>query len=487
MHMGIIVIVVGGFVGRLWGIEGILKIGQGARATHFFLEDGSRHELGFEVELEKFEVEYYLPKVRVRIPGEGREMTVAASQGEEIGIPSGGRRLRIVGYYPAYVTTRTILEPGRDRDPLPEGGQDLEAGPAIKIEAVTGRGAPSRWVIAEEAAAEEPEPKAFDILFYKCRNLEQLDRWRRPPEERPEELTVSIHDEEIRRSFPIEPGRGFAASDRYTVQILRYVPDFAKRDLPPEGQSADNPALHVRIEGPGGKEDRWVFARFPDFDSMHRVKDPNIRLLYRKPDPSRSWTLVRFLEGPEGRLEVIQFDQRKIVLKARPQVGDRIELTDHPIAIKLLEHRPKVTIRFTDRSLLDRPLNPVVRVAVDGSDAKDTFLLGAGRDWRPLGHTGIEVKLVQVQRIKDYRSTMKVHDDDRVAVRHGIEVNQPLSYKGFSFYQMDYDKEWHRYTVLQVSKDPGNLVVYAGFIAVTIGLLYACLIQPFLPPPKGKA
>ncbi|MBI3096727.1 MAG: cytochrome c biogenesis protein ResB [Planctomycetes bacterium] len=58
-----------------------------------------------------------------------------------------------------------------------------------------------------------------------------------------------------------------------------------------------------------------------------------------------------------------------------------------------------------------------------------------------------------------------------------IVVNSPLRYGGFTFYQSGYDEEAGRYTVLQVSRDPGVPLVYAGFGLLAIGLLWKYLIE----------
>ena len=65
-----------------------------------------------------------------------------------------------------------------------------------------------------------------------------------------------------------------------------------------------------------------------------------------------------------------------------------------------------------------------------------------------------------------------------------IEVNNPLRYKGYSFYQYDYDHRELRYTVLQVVKDPGVPSVYVGFVLLMLGLTLTFVVVPLTKQAK---
>ena len=61
-----------------------------------------------------------------------------------------------------------------------------------------------------------------------------------------------------------------------------------------------------------------------------------------------------------------------------------------------------------------------------------------------------------------------------------IEVNHPLTYKGYMFYQHSYDKEHEEYTILEVNKDPGWWWVMLGFVLLTLGLIKRHYLNPLL-------
>jgi cytochrome c biogenesis factor len=71
--------------------------------------------------------------------------------------------------------------------------------------------------------------------------------------------------------------------------------------------------------------------------------------------------------------------------------------------------------------------------------------------------------------IKDYKSVLRVVDGGNTVLSKTIEVNDPLKYKGYTFYQSSYDPESLSWTGLQVKKDPGVLVVYTGSILMILG------------------
>ena len=59
---------------------------------------------------------------------------------------------------------------------------------------------------------------------------------------------------------------------------------------------------------------------------------------------------------------------------------------------------------------------------------------------------------------------MSVLKDGKQVAAKVIQVNDPLHWGGYHFYQADYDKQAGRYTVLSVTSDSGLLAVWAGFV-----------------------
>jgi len=77
--------------------------------------------------------------------------------------------------------------------------------------------------------------------------------------------------------------------------------------------------------------------------------------------------------------------------------------------------------------------------------------------------------------VKDYISQIQVMAGGRVAAEKAVEVNRPLHFGGYAFYQSSYgqDPETRRfYTVLTVVCDCGLGLVYLGYGALVAGLAW---------------
>ena len=93
-----------------------------------------------------------------------------------------------------------------------------------------------------------------------------------------------------------------------------------------------------------------------------------------------------------------------------------------------------------------------------------------------------------------FRSRVQVLDKARGAPQPAvIEMNKPLDYGGFSFFQSSYQiDQGRRLTILSVSRDPGQPIVFTGYVLLVLGmiLVFATRIvqarqAPPLPAPSG--
>lgn len=71
-----------------------------------------------------------------------------------------------------------------------------------------------------------------------------------------------------------------------------------------------------------------------------------------------------------------------------------------------------------------------------------------------------------------YRSEVTVNDTE-LREKHTvtIEMNQPLEYRGWSFFQSSYNSsgDGRNVSILSASKDPGKPIVYVGAILLVLG------------------
>ncbi len=74
-------------------------------------------------------------------------------------------------------------------------------------------------------------------------------------------------------------------------------------------------------------------------------------------------------------------------------------------------------------------------------------------------------------RPANFRSDVRIVDGDGASFTAGIWMNHPLAHRGWHLFQSSYRQEQGREaTVLSVSKDPGQLVVFVGYGLLVIGM-----------------
>lgn|GEM_PF-416770 len=80
IHLSLLLILIGGLVGKLWGLEGRLWLAEGETARAFLLPDNREQPLDFAVRLDKFQVNYY----EQGIPAEFRADLTILRNGTEV-------------------------------------------------------------------------------------------------------------------------------------------------------------------------------------------------------------------------------------------------------------------------------------------------------------------------------------------------------------------------------------------------------------------
>ena len=90
------------------------------------------------------------------------------------------------------------------------------------------------------------------------------------------------------------------------------------------------------------------------------------------------------------------------------------------------------------------------------------------------GHSRPEdnMQLFYRRSIKDFLSDVEVVKDNKAVTRKSIEVNKPLHYGGYLFYQQGYDSDAGRYTILGVTSDKGLGIVFLGYALLCAGVFW---------------
>ncbi len=109
-------------------------------------------------------------------------------------------------------------------------------------------------------------------------------------------------------------------------------------------------------------------------------------------------------------------------------------------------------------------------------DAKNRIWLEDGNQTKELPFR-IKLKEFRIEYynpefVQDYISDIQVIKDGTIVAEKSIEVNHPLHFGGYHFYQGSFDALSHKYTVLTVVSDAGLNLVYAGYLAIGIGVFW---------------
>lgn len=104
------------------------------------------------------------------------------------------------------------------------------------------------------------------------------------------------------------------------------------------------------------------------------------------------------------------------------------------------------------------------------------------------GHAyrGEKFSLRYHRMIRDYISDLRVVKDGEIVAEKSIEVNHPLRFAGYHFYQHQYDAEAGQYTILMVVSDTGLYLVYAGYAMLCVGVFWHFWLSSIIARIRSK-
>lgn len=148
----------------------------------------------------------------------------------------------------------------------------------------------------------------------------------------------------------------------------------------------------------------------------------------------------------------------------------------------------KIRIENEERKITDEPesgYNPALEVKIKSpeGDEETRYVFE-----RFPGHTHPEDELLLSYRrvIRDYVSELEIIKDGKIVVEKNIEVNHPLYFGGYHFYQHSYDAEAGQYTVLMVTSDTGLGLVYAGYAMLCFGVFWQLWVRNIFAQKKKR-
>ena len=286
------------------------------------------------------------------------------------------------------------------------------------------------WVLGEEVA--------IPFVDVHLKAIQYLDSARAVYPDGAANVLEIIEADGKRTVVPAEVGqRVFLQSPAGTLRIAGVFPhlivkDGEVMDLP--GPNA-NPALNTVLERPDGKE--YVRYILGEHAGMQGHGRDGLNLRYVLPAPTAA------VGDPNTRLPAIEVLLRHEDKELRTWI---IANSRHPT-------------KFSLTSLLG---HETLKTDALGRIHCDTYLVMA----RPRGP------------ISDYKSSLIVLEKQQMVTEEVIEVNAPLHYSGYHFYQHSYGREQGEYTVLFVKSDSGLWSVYAGFTMLCVGTFWLFWVRP---------
>jgi hypothetical protein len=303
-------------------------------------------------------------------------------------------------------------------------------------------------------------------------------------------LGLELKDKGIHKNVPIEEGAVLSIEGtEYKIEIKEFALDYMNRTKPLKDQAMSNPAVRVEISGPDGVDSRWSFSKYPDYwDKAHQTKYKDVRVTCNVPDDfTLTSNKMRIIQNQDKAKVIAYFEGDKLIKIVNWEVGKKCEIGGSDYKLRIAKFFPSYSVRNDVIKKSDTMNNPALRVEIAGPRGKvDDWILGqTPAKWYPDNNFALMYEKFGME-IKDFKSNLRVIDNGKTVLSKTIEVNDPLKYGGYVFYQSSYDPEGGLYSGLQVTKNPGIVVVYSGFIILCVGVVFIFYVKPFLRRKSKK-
>jgi hypothetical protein len=183
-------------------------------------------------------------------------------------------------------------------------------------------------------------------------------------------------------------------------------------------------------------------------------------------------------EPPTGLITVETNDGQYFQVAARQ--GQEISLGEGKGRITVLRsfRHFKIRIENGQKVVTDDEadaVNRAVEVEIERPDG-ESYRHYVFERFPGFSHREDDLRLSYVSKrpgiIRDFYSDVEVIENGRQVLSRTIEVNHPLHYGGYHFYQHSYDADGGEYTILSVTSDSGLYAVFAGYWMLALGVLW---------------
>lgn len=166
------------------------------------------------------------------------------------------------------------------------------------------------------------------------------------------------------------------------------------------------------------------------------------------------------------------------------QMGIEQSIGNTGYKIKAVQYVADFVMDTSTKEVLSRsaiPNNPALKVELKDpkGKAKSAWLFARFPDMHQEISADFKIKYNWApRRPKDFISKVTILKDGKKILSQDIQVNAPLNFAGYNFFQSSYDTRNLSWSGLQIVKDPGVPVIYAGFVLLIIGLAMIFYVGP---------
>ncbi len=486
-HGSILLILVGAMVTKLFGVDGQLALYEGENSNEIKLSSSERVTI-------KDKATDRMSVIELKAPITGK---LEAKDVEGMAAHLDAIVARI----------ETVLSDSEMAESVVDDGSKKNV--AIEV-AFTGTkfDAPA-WVFAGE------ESKRVPVALEVVGSAEELERRVAPkPVDDSSIGTVKISVAGLDVEYPVKEcmdAPKTIGQSGYSVRVLGYFPHAVVGQGGTVQSASDkpvNPAIRVEVTGPSGTQTKTSFSRFPDYGATHagqKSDDVRVTFVAVATAPAQK-APITVLAGGDGQL-IAQFVSGSGEPVTTPlSVGAPVETPWPGITFAVLR-------RF-EHARMDRQMQlpkergdtrvPAALASIDGVTSQKAWIRKGesseiqvdGRAYElayadrsePLGF-GVTLSKFTVgyypggRRPRSFESQIAITDPaSGQTMNRIVSMNHPTKFGGFHLYQSSYQLVGQKaMSVLSVSRDPGQPIVFAGYFGLMGGLLRLperCVLLP---------
>jgi len=483
-HVSILVILVGAWITHVKGVDGQVGIIEGQSVRNY------------NMPADVLTIVDHTNKKRASVdftPAVGGMVADENPESPDFGL--GDVRVHIEHYVPDSATTHEVINDSSQPQLALE----------VSFSTAGDQASASAWVFAGQSV----QTGLIEIALREVSDQQELSRLLKiVPETQPARKgTIKVDFKDQTHEIPLEVSLNKAvpiADTGYSIRVLRYLPHAVvghqgrlvnASDLP------NNPTIEYDLTGPDGlkinRKPLPAFALFPDlFSKIHGLKLPDgLKITFVATPSNLPKTPIEVLAGPGDQLHV--------------RFRNRTEINSYPLTIGTPIETPWSGFKFVVLQKYDHarikhsvtPVHPIRKERIPAVLLKLTSADESREMWvqkynpktvsmkettYELSYTnkvvdfGFDLKLERFrigyypggERPRSFESQVTFTDpltgreQSRV-----ISMNHPTTYGGYTFYQSSYrQNEEQSISYLSVSWDPGQQIVFIGYITMMVGL-----------------